>query len=157
MTFKIGDILIIRTGWVKRYLNLDAANKQRLADFKDLSDHTYAGLEQSAEMVDFLHDCYFAAGVGDNPMLEVWPPKKFSSADYMLHAFMLPLWGMPIGELWDLEGLAEKCKKENQYSFLLTSAPDNVPSIYPYRRSYENFTNANTGSVGSRPNALAIF
>jgi hypothetical protein len=40
---------------------------------------------------------------------------------------MLPLWGMPIGELWDMEALSEKCKKENRYSFLISSAPADVP------------------------------
>ena len=44
----------------------------------------------------------------------------------MIHAYMLPLWGMPIGELWDTENLAEKCKKEGTYTFFFTSAPDNV-------------------------------
>ena len=44
-----------------------------------------------------------------------------------LHAYMLPRWGMPIGELWGLEGLAEKCRKAGRYKFFLTSAPDNVP------------------------------
>jgi hypothetical protein len=49
------------------------------------------------------------------------------------------MWGTPIGELWDLEKLAETCKKENKYSFFLTSAPLNV-----------------WGGVASPPNALAI-
>lgn len=31
-----------------------------------------------------------------------------------------------MGELWDLEKLAEKCKEEGRYTFFLTSAPDNV-------------------------------
>jgi hypothetical protein len=53
---------------------------------------------------------------------------------------MLSMWGMPIGELWDLEGLAEKCKELGRWTFLLTSAPVNVP-----------------GGVGSPPNALAMF
>jgi hypothetical protein len=131
LTFEIGDILLVRTGWVHRYLGLDAAGRQALADKKTLPEHTYAGLEQSDEILDFLHDNYFAAGVGDNPMLEAWPPKSFTTEDKMIHAFMLPLWGMPIGEMWDLEGLAEKCKELGQYSFFLTSAPDNVPGKSP--------------------------
>jgi hypothetical protein len=49
------------------------------------------------------------------------------------------MWGTPIGELWNLEQLAEVCKKENKYSFFLTSAPLNVH-----------------GGVASPPNALAI-
>jgi hypothetical protein len=47
---------------------------------------------------------------------------------------------MPIGELFDLEKLAEHCKKENRWSFFLTSEVCNVP-----------------GGVASPPNGLAIF
>jgi hypothetical protein len=46
-----------------------------------------------------------------------------------LHKYMLPLWGMPIGELWDMEALSEKCKKENRYTFLLSSSPADVPGM----------------------------
>ncbi|KAK0390062.1 hypothetical protein NLU13_3635 [Sarocladium strictum] len=140
VTFEVGDILLIRCGWVHKYLSLDAAGKEALAEKKTLPEHAYAGLEQSAEMIDFLHDYYFAAAVSDNPMFEAWPPKSFAAKDHCLHAFMLPMWGMPIGELWDLEALSEKCAKEQRYSFFLTSSPDNIP-----------------GSVSSRPNAMAIF
>ncbi|CAK7203610.1 hypothetical protein SEUCBS139899_006347 [Sporothrix eucalyptigena] len=140
VTFETGDILLVRCGWVAKYGTLDAAGRQVLADKKTLPEHTYAGLEQSAAMIDFLHDNYFAAAVADNPMLEMWPPKSFSTKDYCLHAFLLPMWGMPIGELWDLEALAEKCNATGRYSFFLTSSPDYVH-----------------GSVGSHSNALAIF
>ena len=47
--------------------------------------------------------------------------------------------GMPIGELWWLDGLAEDCAADGVYEFFFTSAPLNVP-----------------GGVGSPPNALAI-
>jgi hypothetical protein len=50
------------------------------------------------------------------------------------------MFGMSIGELWDLKALSAHCKKTGRYSFLLTSAPLNIP-----------------GLVGSPPNALAIF
>jgi hypothetical protein len=50
------------------------------------------------------------------------------------------MFGLNIGELWDLEALSKTCAGKKKYSFLLTSCPLNVP-----------------GSVGSPPNALAIF
>jgi hypothetical protein len=50
------------------------------------------------------------------------------------------MWGMPIGEMWDLEALAAECEKQQRWTFFLTSAPLNV-----------------TGGVASPPNALAIF
>lgn len=56
-----------------------------------------------------------------------------------LHDHFLAMWGTPIGELWNLEELAEECRKENKWSFFFTSAPLNVP-----------------GGVASPPNALAI-
>jgi hypothetical protein len=56
-----------------------------------------------------------------------------------LHFHMLAFFGMPIGEMWNLEVLAEDCAADGNYDFFLTSAPLNIP-----------------GGVGSPPNALAI-
>jgi len=47
---------------------------------------------------------------------------------------------MPIGELFDLEKLAEQCKQEQRWSFFIASEVCNVP-----------------GGVASPPNILAIF
>ena len=58
----------------------------------------------------------------------------------MMHEVLLAGWGMPIGELFDLEALAQHCKQIKRWSFFLTSEPVNVP-----------------GGVASPPNALAIF
>jgi hypothetical protein len=58
----------------------------------------------------------------------------------VLHQYFLGLFGLNIGELWDLKALSAQCKKLGRYTFLLTSIPLNVP-----------------GGLGSPPNALAIF
>jgi hypothetical protein len=136
VTFQIGDILLVRTGWVAKYLSLTDEGKEERANW-DMMQHAYAGLEASESMKDFLHDAYFSAAACDNASFEIWPP---SSMEESLHASMLPLWGMPIGELWDFEKLSEKCKELGRWTFLLTSAPGNVP-----------------GGVASLPNALALF
>lgn len=57
-----------------------------------------------------------------------------------MHEVILSGWGMPIGELFDLEKLAEHCRKEKRWSFFLTSEVCKVP-----------------GGVASPPNGLAIF
>jgi len=135
VAFRTGDILLIRTGWLERYNALTMEQKQDLSTW-EVMEHQYAGLEASDEMKDFLHDSYFAAVATDNTSLEVWPPTSFEAS---LHAALLPLWGMPIGELWDLEALSLKCRQEHRWTFLLTSSPANVP-----------------GGVGSPPNAMAL-
>jgi hypothetical protein len=57
-----------------------------------------------------------------------------------IHDHVLALWGMPLGELWDLESLATECENHKRWSFFLTSAPLNTP-----------------GGIASPPNALAVF
>jgi hypothetical protein len=61
-------------------------------------------------------------------------------SNLVLHQYFLSLFGLNIGELWDLKALSAQCKKLGRYTFLLTSVPLNVPS-----------------GIGSPPNALAIF
>ncbi len=56
-----------------------------------------------------------------------------------LHQRIIGLFGMPIGELWYLERLAEACAADGVYEFMFTSAPLNI-----------------LGGVGSPPNAIAI-
>jgi hypothetical protein len=97
-----------------------------------------------------LWDLHIAAVAADNPALEVWPPgalrstpdntaPAMDSPETFVHRSLLPLLGLPIGELWDLDRLAQDCAGDGVYSFLLTSAPLNLQS-----------------GVASPPNALAI-
>lgn len=135
LELRTGDILLVRTGFLSSYNALSAEEKAERASFP-IEKCLYAGLAADDAMKDFLHDTYFAAAATDNAMFEVWP-ENFEGS---LHACMLSLWGMPIGELWDLEELVRKCESERRWSFLLVSKPGYVP-----------------GGVGSAPNAVAIF
>lgn len=74
-------------------------------------------------MLDWLHDCYFATVGGDAPAFEAWPTHD----KYHLHEYILALWGMPLGEMLDLEKLAKRCQELGKYTFFFTSAPANVP------------------------------
>ena len=47
--------------------------------------------------------------------------------EYHLHEYILALWGMPQGELLDLERLAAMCKEKKRYTFFFSSTPANVP------------------------------
>ncbi|KAK1778390.1 hypothetical protein QBC45DRAFT_328490, partial [Copromyces sp. CBS 386.78] len=102
------------------------------------------GLEPSPELFKFLWS-HFSAVAGDQPSLECWPPlatrDPVNSGDQLsLHEVMLAGWGMPIGELFDLEALATECRNRKRWSFFVTSEVVNVK-----------------GGVASPPNALAIF
>jgi hypothetical protein len=97
---------------------------------------TYPGLGPADEMVEYLWNLHIAAAAADNPGLDAWPPTPERG---WMHFHLLPLLGVPIGELWDLEALAADCADDGVYEFMLTSAPLNMP-----------------GGVGSPPNALAI-
>ncbi|KAF1809940.1 hypothetical protein P152DRAFT_421986 [Eremomyces bilateralis CBS 781.70] len=130
--FRQGDILIVRSGWIKWYE--EATDEARTA--KVSNGHEYVGVEGCPETIEWLWNNHFAAVAGDAIGFEAWPP-KFPNR---LHDHLLALWGMPIGELWDLEALSEECQRQNRWSFLLTSAPLNTP-----------------GGVASPPNAIAIF
>jgi kynurenine formamidase len=115
--FEYGDILIIRTGWSEAYKLLDQKGRE------EVGSRIFAGLARGQEMLELLHDNYFSAVASDAPALESWPTKDKET----LHSFLLPRWGVPIGEMWDLDPLAELCKENNRYEFFLTSSPANVP------------------------------
>ena len=126
---KIGDILLIRSGWTEDYYNRTPEERSRLAlrgtGPEGSATHSekaaWVGVEQSEEMKDWLHDCYFAAVGGDQPAFERWP----TAEKYHLHEYILALWGMPLGEMLDLEKAAELCRRNGRWSFFFCSSPDN--------------------------------
>ncbi len=104
----------------------------------------------------YLWDLHIAAIAADNPALEMWPagwftttserraaarsnPDQTEAVGLFLHFSLLPLLGLPIGELFDLDALAEHSAADGRYTSLFTSAPLNLAS-----------------GVASPPNALAV-
>lgn len=137
---QIGDILFIRSGFVSTYYSsspdVRAAAALRPHTIGKDDGQRWAGVKQEQAMIDWLHDCYFAGVAGDAPSFEAWP----SHEEYMLHEYILALWGMPLGEMFDLEKLSKTCKEKGRWTFFVTSAPDHCE-----------------GGVSSHGNALAIF
>ncbi|QRW27172.1 cyclase [Rhizoctonia solani] len=127
-----GDILLIRFGFIAQYTTLSDERKREVAKVP----HTWAGMEQSKEFLEWFWDNRFAALAGDTPAFEMYPPR----GDFMLHPFILSGFGCPLGEMFDLERLAKECAAAQRWSFFFTSAPLNIP-----------------GGVASPPNAIAIF
>jgi hypothetical protein len=145
-----GDIVMIRTGWVEWYRTLDASARAELGTQVIAPSCGLRACEGSAAM---LWDLHVAAAVTDSPAFEVVPfggltdPDEIRAAfrdperapDTFLHFRLLALLGLPLGEMWDLDALADDCARNGVYECLLTSAPLNLER-----------------GVGSPANALAI-
>lgn len=145
-----GDILLIRIGWLSWYEGLDEKSRAEVADMTALS---YPGLSPGESTVRGLWDAHVAAVACDNPSVEAWPPGSqlgegsrdawfkdpATIEESFAHTMLLPMLGIPIGEMFVLDPLAKACAADGSYEFMLTSAPLNIP-----------------GGVASPPNALAI-
>ena len=134
---KIGDILFIRSGFTAVYDKKSSKDNDKAAtrphNIGPDDGQRWGGVEQSEEMLDWLHDCYFAAVAGDAPAFEAWPSNK----EYYLHEYLLAMWGCPIGELLDLEELAKKCREQKRWTFFVASSPANVPGDSFNRRLFQ--------------------
>ncbi|KAM0747641.1 hypothetical protein T439DRAFT_292799 [Meredithblackwellia eburnea MCA 4105] len=117
--FRPGDILVVRSGFVKWH-NEASTDERRKGTFERA---TYLGVRADEDAVKWLWNNHFAAVAGDAVSWEAWPPK----GSVCLHEWFLPMWGCPIGEMWDLETLAKTCEQMKRWSFFLTSAPLRVP------------------------------
>jgi kynurenine formamidase len=133
VTIEQGDFLVVHTGW------LDWARRASPAGLPD--DLRTPGLMPSRETLALLWDLQIAAVGSDVPAVEVWPPGAFSTkeqrfaartdprelAGIFMHADLIALLGLPLGELWDTGQLASACRVDDRWEFLLTAAPLNIP------------------------------
>ncbi|KAF3761865.1 hypothetical protein M406DRAFT_265578 [Cryphonectria parasitica EP155] len=138
VAFRPGDILFIRCGFTKAYNALDEAGQHALPD-RPTPD--FLGVEPSKDTLRWLWESGFAAVAGDAPSFEQAPPWEHDMRwGGLLHQWLLAGWGVPIGEMFDLEELSVRCKELGRWTFFLSSVPLNVP-----------------GGVATPPNAVAIF
>ncbi len=153
---QIGDLLFVRSGFIRTYFGKSQEERTRLAvrphQLGPDDGQRYAGVKQEDAMIDWLHDCYFAAVAGDSPTFEAWPTNQ----EYHLHEYLLGLWGCPLGEMLDLEKLSQVCKEKNRWTFFVTSSPANVPGK-PLRFICCTIHAKVQGGVGSHVNGIAIF
>lgn len=144
-----GDILLLRTGWARHYI--EGLNDQERVEFSSRIRHP--GLVQSEEMIAWLWDHQVSMVASDDSGVEAHPvepdsglvdpedpaPERGVVHNGMMHRPLIALLGLSLGELWDLDELAEDCAKDGVYEFMLTAKPLNL-----------------IGGVGSPPNAMAV-
>jgi kynurenine formamidase len=133
-SIKPGSILLIRTGWMAAYERASDAQKKAMAPLEALKS---CGIEDTREMVAWFWDNRVAAVGTDCPAVEPWPWDFRDEG--ALHYRTLSLLGLPIGEQFILDPLAEDCAADGRYEFMMVSVPMNLE-----------------GGIATPPNAVAI-
>ena len=119
---------------MEAYVASAAAAKSEMASIKKLRA---CGIEPSREMVAWLWDNRVAAIGTDCPAVEPWPWNL--KDDGALHYRTLSLLGLPLGEQFVLDKLADDCAADGRWEFMMVSAPLHL-----------------LGGIASPPNAVAI-
>lgn len=145
-----GDIVMLRTGWLDHYFN-GIDDEERRNFYKGLCS---PGLLQSRETLAWLWDKRVSVIAADNPGVEAIPPDPSSPfaeelkgvagvsgemQPRLMHPNLIAMLGLVLGELWNLEALAEDCARDGVWECFLTIKPLNL-----------------RGGVGSPANATAI-
>ncbi|KAF2791664.1 hypothetical protein K505DRAFT_351145 [Melanomma pulvis-pyrius CBS 109.77] len=149
---RAGDLLLLRTGFTKRYLELSTEERKELPN----KAPTFLGVESSKDVLQWIWEEGFVAVAGDAPSFEmsplvgehnkpggIWKGESWEGemqGGGLVHQWCLAGWGVMIGEMWDLERLCEKAEELGRWTCFVSSVPLKVP-----------------GGVASPPNAVAIF
>ncbi|WP_390226632.1 cyclase family protein [Gryllotalpicola reticulitermitis] len=134
--FEPGDVMLVRTGFLSWYGDQSRESRVRMSRRESTAA---PGLERSESMAEYLWNAHVVGVASDTVGLEVWPGEEDPGPFGSLHRILIGLYGLAIGELWQLDELARDCRADGRYDVFLTSAPWNFP-----------------GAIGSPPNALAL-
>jgi kynurenine formamidase len=107
-----GDILLVRTGHMTRYLDRDDWHYFDLDPFPGVSVHTAL----------WMYEKEIAAVASDNYAVEVRPSEIIGFRN-PFHVCAIPNMGLTLGEIFYLEELAEDCVADGRYSFFLVAPP----------------------------------
>jgi kynurenine formamidase len=107
-----GDLLLIRTGHMSRYLDRGDWRNFDLDPFPGVSVYT----------APWMHDKQIAAVASDNYAVEV-RPSELTGFRNPFHVVAIPNMGLTLGEIFFLEELAADCATDGRYAFLLVAPP----------------------------------
>jgi hypothetical protein len=125
---RAGDTLLIRTGWLRLFLDDDDREGY-------LEQEPGIGIAATEWLA--VHDVAFVAS--DNWGIERVPGER-PDETMPVHCVLIRDLGMPLGEMFDLERLSEHCVSEQRWEFLFSCLPLPI-----------------TGGVGSPVSPIATF
>ena len=106
-----GDIVAVRTGNSRHFLAGDVLGYRDNVPAFDYDAAVY------------FHERDVAAVAIDNMPTELLP-SNVDGVFLPLHILCLVMMGMPLGENWVFEGLADACAADRRYEFLLSATPE---------------------------------
>jgi kynurenine formamidase len=106
-----GDALLFRTGWRRKSL-VEGWSAQWLDSNPGLSP----------DCAEWIAGRELAAVGSDNPGIEI-RPSRTPGARLPLHCILIRDLGMMLGEMFDLEALAEDCAQDGQWDFFFCAPP----------------------------------
>ncbi|MGH7353982.1 MAG: cyclase family protein [Candidatus Rokuibacteriota bacterium] len=107
-----GDLLLVRTGHMSRYLTKGSWDHFDLDDFPGVSVFT----------APWLHAKQIAAIASDNYAVEV-RPSELPPFRNPFHVVAIPNMGLTLGEIFYLDELAADCAADGRWEFLLVAPP----------------------------------
>ena len=126
-TVEQGDMLLLRTGFAELVLSM-----QRQPDEHRLH-HSCVALDGGDDrLLKWISDSGIAALIADNYAVERHPPRRVPEDGSLypvlpLHEHCLFKLGLPLGELWYLQELADRLHALGRTRFLLTAPPLRLP------------------------------
>ena len=114
-----GDVILLRTGYLGALRALPPADRASL-DYRA----GCPGLAGSEAMAELLWNWHIAAVCADNASVEARPGNR---SDGSLHRRAIAMLGLALGELFDLEALADDCAADGRYTAFFAGVPLNLP------------------------------
>ena len=125
---------VSQSGAVAKHNALTPAQKQA---YPNRQPGGFLGLEATRESLKWIWGSQFAAVAGDSPDVERGSALgPYNDPDVTCHQWLLAGWGMPLGEMIDLEALAEYCERKQLWTFFLSNVPLNVSQASSEHHQY---------------------
>lgn len=111
LTVQSGDVILIRTGHIKTW-----------KEDGDRMGFNFGAPGIGIEVVEWLRDREVAAIASDTTLVEVMPAED-PNLICPVHLLTIRDMGMPLGEIFDLEGLSADCADDGAYEFQFVAQP----------------------------------